>query len=104
MTLLMCESDHVFLNSNEHPRANVVVETRDARFVRETKQAWPLHQYHRLAKLMHELRPVKSAEEIAPGEESRAFYRLPVRKRVVIMLGGPTRVVLCPCEARNSSA
>jgi membrane-associated protease RseP (regulator of RpoE activity) len=32
----------------------------------------------------------QSMEEIAPGEESRAFYRLPVRKRIVVMLGGPT--------------
>lgn len=36
----------------------------------------------------------QSAEEIAPGEESRAFYRLPVRKRVVVMLGGPTMNLL----------
>ena len=32
----------------------------------------------------------QSMEEIAPGEEGRAFYRLPVRKRIVVMLGGPT--------------
>lgn len=31
----------------------------------------------------------QSVMEIAPGEESRAFYRLPVRRRIVIMLGGP---------------
>ena len=31
----------------------------------------------------------QSVLEIEPGEESRAFYRLPVRKRVIIMLGGP---------------
>jgi membrane-associated protease RseP (regulator of RpoE activity) len=36
----------------------------------------------------------QSADEIQPGEESRAFYRLPVRKRVVIMLGGPTMNLL----------
>lgn len=30
-----------------------------------------------------------SAEEIRPGDEDRVFYRLPVRKRLVIMLGGP---------------
>ncbi len=36
----------------------------------------------------------QSVEEIVPGEESRAFYRLPVRKRVVIMLGGPTMNLL----------
>ncbi len=31
----------------------------------------------------------QSLEEIAPGDESRVFYRLPVRQRVIIMLGGP---------------
>jgi len=31
----------------------------------------------------------QSLEEIQPGDESRVFYKLPVRKRVVIMLGGP---------------
>lgn len=30
-----------------------------------------------------------AAEEVVPGEESRAFYRLPVRRRLVVMLGGP---------------
>ena len=30
-----------------------------------------------------------SMEEIQPGDENRVFYRLPVRKRVTIMLGGP---------------
>lgn len=31
-----------------------------------------------------------SQDQITPGEEHRAFYRLAVWKRVVIMLGGPT--------------
>ncbi len=30
-----------------------------------------------------------AAEEIGPGEEDRTFYRLPVRRRLVVMLGGP---------------
>ena len=30
-----------------------------------------------------------SMEEIQPGDENRLFYKLPVRKRVTIMLGGP---------------
>ncbi len=30
-----------------------------------------------------------SADTIGPGEEDRAFYKLPVWKRIVIMLGGP---------------
>jgi membrane-associated protease RseP (regulator of RpoE activity) len=32
----------------------------------------------------------QSAETITPGDEHRVFYRLPVWKRIVIMLGGPT--------------
>ena len=36
----------------------------------------------------------QSNDEIGPGDENRVFYRLPVRKRVVIMLGGPTMNLL----------
>jgi Xaa-Pro aminopeptidase len=61
---LMCECEHVFLDSNEHKRANVVVETREARFVRQTRREYPLHEYQRLARLMHQLRAVKSTPEI----------------------------------------
>ena len=61
---LMCECDHVYLNSNEHKRAHIVVQTRDARFVQDTQQRYPLHDYHRLAPLMHQLRAVKSEIEI----------------------------------------
>src|SRR5580698_303704 len=32
---LMCEMENVYLNSNEHPRAIVTAETRDARFIRD---------------------------------------------------------------------
>ena len=35
-----------------------------------------------------------AAEEIGPGEEDRTFYRLPVRKRLVVMLGGPVMNLL----------
>jgi Xaa-Pro aminopeptidase len=61
---LMCECDHVYLNSNEHKRATIEVETRDARFIRDTQQRYPLHEYQRLARLMHRLRVVKSVVEI----------------------------------------
>jgi Xaa-Pro aminopeptidase len=61
---LMCECEHVYLNSNEHKRAVVEVETRDARFVRDTQRRYPLHNYQRLARLMHQLRAVKSELEV----------------------------------------
>ena len=61
---LMCEAENVYLNSNEHMRSDIVVETREARFVASTVKKYPLHRYHRLARLMHELRVVKSSLEI----------------------------------------
>lgn len=62
---LMCEAQEVFLDSNEHQRAVVEVESRNARFIRQCQTAYPLHQYRRLAPLLHQLRSIKSAEEIA---------------------------------------
>jgi Xaa-Pro aminopeptidase len=61
---LMCACSAVYLNSNEHGRANVEVETRDARFIREVQARFPLHCYLRLARLMHQLRLVKSPREV----------------------------------------
>lgn len=62
---LMCECEHVYLNSNEHKRAVIEVESREARFVADTTRRYPLHDYRRLAPLMHRLRAVKSEQELA---------------------------------------
>lgn len=70
---LMCQAERVFLNSNEHPRAVVEVETREARFVADVKRRYPLHEYHRLGRLMHRLRVVKSPEEVKLLERAIAI-------------------------------
>ena len=56
--------DHIYLTTNEHLRASVVVETRNARFIKECQSRYPLHRYERLAPLLHRLRITKDAEEI----------------------------------------
>jgi len=61
---LMCEAERVYLNSNEHARSHVVTETRESRFVKDCMSQYPLHQYLRLAQLLHQLRAVKSEIEI----------------------------------------
>ena len=61
---LMCEVEHVYLNSNEHKRAAAEVETRDDRFIRECRARYPLHDYRRLTRLLHQLRIVKSEIEL----------------------------------------
>ena len=72
---LMCESEHVYLNTNEHKRAVVEVETRDARFIRQCQERYPLHDYQRLARLMHTLRAVKSEFEVEQIRKACALTR-----------------------------
>ncbi len=72
---LICECEHVYLNANEHKRANVEVPTREARFVGDTRARYPLHDYQRLARLMHRLRAVKSVEEVALLKQACAITR-----------------------------
>lgn len=62
---LMLEAEHIYLNSNEHSRAENLVGTKDVRFIDWCKKRYPLHRYERLAPLMHNLRSVKSQAEIA---------------------------------------
>ncbi len=61
---LMAEADHVYLNSNEHTRRSIEVETRDMRFRKWITTEYPLHSYKRVSPIMHRLRSVKSLEEI----------------------------------------
>jgi Xaa-Pro aminopeptidase len=61
---LMFRAQNVYLNTNEHTRAVIEVETRDARFIKWCRQNFPLHSYHRLAPIMHQLRAIKSKYEI----------------------------------------
>ena len=72
---LMCECEHVYLNSNEHKRASIEVPTREARFVADTRARYPLHDYQRLARLMHRLRAVKSEGEVALLKQACAITR-----------------------------
>ena len=56
--------ENIYLTTNEHLRASVVVETRNARFIKDCQARYPLHHYERLAPLLHRLRVIKDKEEI----------------------------------------
>ncbi|MEM6841394.1 MAG: aminopeptidase P N-terminal domain-containing protein [Bacteroidota bacterium] len=62
---LMAQAEHVYLNTNEHIRASVSVQTRDARFVEWCQTNYPLHKYERIAPIMYHLRAIKSEHEVA---------------------------------------
>ncbi|MBS9524996.1 aminopeptidase P N-terminal domain-containing protein [Litoribacter alkaliphilus] len=57
-------SENIYLNTNEHLRADAQVESRDARQMKAIREKYPLHHYHRAAPLMHQLRAIKEDLEI----------------------------------------
>ncbi|HEX7846139.1 MAG TPA: aminopeptidase P family protein [Chitinophagaceae bacterium] len=57
-------ADNIYLDSNENDRKASLVRTRDYRFIDEMKSRYPLHNYLRAAKIMKELRGIKTALEI----------------------------------------
>ena len=79
--MLMGDVEHVYLNTNDHYRAEVTVETREARFVKWCMEKFPLHRYERLAPIMHRLRSIKSKTEIEMMQQAcditeKAFRRV----------------------------
>jgi len=63
--VLMAETENVYLNTNEHTRRPLEeVETRDARFIKWSKNKFPLHNYLRIAPIIYNLRMIKSEIEI----------------------------------------
>jgi Xaa-Pro aminopeptidase len=57
-------ADTIYLNSNENDRKSNYVQVRDYRYAEMMRQKYPLHNYERSAKILKELRAVKSALEI----------------------------------------
>jgi Xaa-Pro aminopeptidase len=62
---LMAEASGVYLNTNDHLRADTTVETRDDRFIKKLIIDYPLHQRYKSAPFMHKLRSIKSEIELA---------------------------------------
>jgi len=57
-------ADTIYLDTNENDRKASLVRTRDYRYVDEIQSRYPLHNYMRAAKIMKELRGIKTEEEI----------------------------------------
>ena len=61
---LVPQADNIYLATNEHLRAATVVETKNDRFIQQCQKQYPLHQFQRLAPLMHQLRIFKHEIEL----------------------------------------
>ena len=74
-------AETIYLNTNENDRKASLIETRDYRFVQEMKARYPLHQYERSARILKNLRAIKTALEVevisqAVAITEKAFKRL----------------------------
>jgi Xaa-Pro aminopeptidase len=64
LQVMMNSADTVYLNSNEHNRLDTELPRTDLLFVQDIMKKYPLHHYDRAARIMKELRPIKTKEEI----------------------------------------
>ena len=62
---IITDVEFVYLNSNEHSRATIEVETRDARFSKWMRENYPAKSYEMSAPIMHDIRSVKDEREVA---------------------------------------
>lgn len=61
---MMAEAEGIYLNTNEHLRADTTVQTREDRFIEQVKREYPAHATYKSAPILHALRGVKHAIEL----------------------------------------
>lgn len=74
-------AEHIYLNSNENDRKSNQLAVRDYRYAAEMKTRYPLHSYKRSARIMQQVRAVKSPQEVAVLQQAiditeKTFRRL----------------------------
>lgn len=74
-------ADTIYLNTNENDRKANNIAVRDYRYIVDMRSRYPLHEYKRSARIMKELRAIKTAKEVdvlkvAIDITDKAFRRL----------------------------
>ncbi|WP_179318614.1 aminopeptidase P family protein [Winogradskyella helgolandensis] len=64
MKEIMSQADTIYINTNEHYRANVATETREARFNKKIKAQFPAHKVEKSNPILQRLRSVKDPIEL----------------------------------------
>jgi Xaa-Pro aminopeptidase len=61
---VMAYADTMYLNTNEHYRASIETETREARFIKWWKEQYPAHKVEKSNPILQRIRSIKEAEEL----------------------------------------
>lgn len=78
---LVFQAEYIYLNSNEHTRRYIDMETAQSRFNKQIMAQYPLHKIERSAPIMHKIRAIKHPIEIELIQEAcniteKGFRRL----------------------------
>ena len=61
---VMTYADTIYINTNEHYRAVIETETREARFIKWWKENYPAHKVEKSNPILQRIRSVKESEEL----------------------------------------
>lgn len=64
LQVMMNSADTVYLNTNEHNRLDTELPRTDLLFVQDVLKKYPVHTYERAARVMRDLRSIKTKEEV----------------------------------------
>ena len=78
---IMAYAETMYINTNEHYRATIETETREARFVKWWKENYPGHKVEKSNPILQRIRSVKESEELDLIQEAcniteKGFRRL----------------------------
>jgi Xaa-Pro aminopeptidase len=81
LQVMMHHADNVYLNTNENDRLDTSLFRPDLIYVHELMKRFPLHNYERSARIMKELRAMKTKEEVDVTKQAidithKAFSRV----------------------------
>ena len=61
---VMTYADTIYINTNEHYRATIETETREARFIKWWKENYPAHKVEKSNPILQRIRSIKESEEL----------------------------------------
>ncbi len=81
-------SDAIYLNTNENDRKANTLPVRDYRVAEEMRKRYPLHNYKRSAKILKELRAIKTEKEIEVIQKAIDITEVAFRRLLVFIKPG----------------
>lgn len=81
-------ADTIYLNTNENDRKSNEVPVRDYRYIAQLKEKFPLHQYKRSARILKDLRSIKSAQEVEVVQKAIDITEVAFRRLLAFIRPG----------------